>query len=142
MSKEQKFKNSNELQELIDAYFSALEPEFMYDQNGEIITDKSGAPVMTERKPATISSMAYAVGLTSKEEFMALRRKKAYARVIARALLRVEAYTEIMLFDKSAASGAKFLLQSDFGRGESSGDEENSPGGVVILADIENEDKQ
>ncbi|MBP3360640.1 MAG: hypothetical protein J6N52_07295 [Clostridia bacterium] len=140
--KKQTFKNSDELQGLIDNYFSGLEPEFMYDSNGEIITDKSGAPVMTERKPATISSMAYAVGLTSKEEFMELRKKRAYANIIARALLRVEAYTEIMLFDKSAASGAKFLLQSDFGWCEPPADAESSPGGVVILADIENKEEQ
>ena len=62
------FKNVKQFQKLIDAYFESLEPEFVRDGEGNMIFDKTGSPVMTERKPATLASMAYAVGLSSKEE--------------------------------------------------------------------------
>ena len=131
------FSDAEELQRLIDKYFLELEPQYTYDDENNIITDKNGVPVMTDRKPATISSMAYSVGLSSKEELMSLRKKRTYSYVLERALLRMEAYTEMMLFDKSAAAGAKFLLQSSFGWAE----EEESGGGaetgVVILSEID-----
>lgn len=130
------FSDAEGLQRLIDKYFLELEPQYTYDDENNIITDKNGVPVMTDRKPATISSMAYSVGLSSKEELMSLRKKRTYSYVLERALLRMEAYTEMMLFDKSAATGAKFLLQSSFGWTE----EENSGGaetGVVILSETD-----
>jgi len=137
LRKKRNFSSPAELQELIDKYFTGLEPQLTYDEENNVITDKNGVPVMTDRKPATVSSMAYAVGLSSKEEFMSLRKSRAYSNVIARALLRMEAYTEIMLFDKAAATGAKFLLQSSFGWIDEEAAEGGRETGVVILSEID-----
>lgn len=131
-----KFKNPSELQALVDEYFLSLEPERLVDDEGAVIKDKNGVPIMSERKPATISSLAYAVGLTSKEEFIKLREKEKYEYVIKRALLRTEAYMERLLFDKSASGGAKYLLQESFGHGKDTQGADFS-GGVVILPEIE-----
>ena len=126
---------SEVLQKKIDDYFSSLEPRYQYDEGGEIIIDKSGIPILTERRPATVSSLAYAMGCSSRAELEEKKNGK-YKNIIQRALLRLEAYTEEMLFDKSASSGAKFLLQTDFGRTECK-ESESNPGGVVILSEIE-----
>ena len=66
---------------------------------------------------------------------MEIMNRRPVRKILERALLRLEAYTERMLFDKSAANGAKFLLETDFNRQTSSADEASS-GGVVILAEI------
>ncbi len=134
-----KFKNKKELQGLVDMYFESLEPERLVDEDGSIIKDKNGVPIMSERKPATIASLAYSVGLTSKEEFINLREDDKYEYVVKRALLRTEAYMERLLFDKSASAGAKYLLQESFGH-ESTGDDELGCGGVVILPEPEIEE--
>ena len=130
------FKTPAGLQQLVDEYFDSLEPEIMYDVEGNMIMDKSGAPVMTPRKPATVASLAYAVGLTSKADLLELSEEKRYKTVVARALLRTEAYIERMLFDKSGSTGAKYLLQESFGHVADAA-VENDTAGVVFLSDVE-----
>jgi len=127
---------NNTIQKKIDEYFSSLEPDYQYDSDGNILTDKSGIPVLTERQPATLSSLAYAIGCSSRQEFEKIRKRRVTKNIIERALLRLEAYTERMLFDKSASAGAKFLLESDFNRQT---DSESQSGGIVILADVNKE---
>lgn len=127
---------NNIIQKKIDEYFSSLEPDYQYDSDGNIITDKSGIPVLTERQPATLSSLAYAIGCSSRQEFEKIRKRRITKNIIERALLRLEAYTERMLFDKSASAGAKFLLENDFNRQT---DSESQSGGIVILADVNKE---
>ncbi len=127
---------NNTIQKKIDEYFSSLEPDYQYDSDGNILTDKSGIPVLTERQPATLSSLAYAIGCSSRQEFEKIRKRRITKNIIERALLRLEAYTERMLFDKSASAGAKFLLESDFNRQT---DSESQSGGIVILADVNKE---
>lgn len=137
--KTNKFKTPHELQALVDDYFNSLEPERLVDNEGGMIKDKNGVPLMSDRKPATIASLAYAIGLTSKDELAKLKESKKYEYVIKRALLRTEAYMERLLFDKSASGGAKYLLQEGFGH-ESVENDLQLSGGVVILPEIEAEE--
>ena len=134
--KRNKFKNPKELQNLIDEYFASLEPERVVDEEGNVIKDKNGVPVMSERRPATIASLAYAVGLTSKQELIKLRENEKYEYVIKRAILRTEAYMERLLFDKTSSGGAKYLLEEGFGQQV---ENEQYTGGVVILPEIDGE---
>ncbi len=136
------FKTPKQLQKLIDGYFKSLEPEFVYDAEGNMIFDKSGAPVMTERKPATLASMAYAIGLSSKNELNELEESEEFGETVRRALLRTEAYIERMLFDKAASGGAKYLLKESFGYEQCDESEVNGDGGVVILPSIDEEKKE
>ena len=131
------FKTSKQLSKLIDGYFDSLEPQFVYDGEGNMIFDKSGAPVMTERKPATLASMAYAVGLSSKSELSELEETEEFGETVRRAILRTEAYIERMLFDKSASGGAKYLLKESFGYEQGDEPEVSGDGGVVILPPVE-----
>ena len=134
--KRNKFKNPKELQALVDEYFASLEPERLVDDEGNIIKDKNGVPVMSERRPATIASLAYAVGLTSKQELVKLQENEKYEYVIKRAMLRTEAYMERLLFDKASSGGAKYLLEEGFGQQV---ENEQYTGGVVILPEIDEE---
>ena len=136
------FKTPKQLQKLIDGYFKSLEPEFVYDGEGNMIFDKSGVPVMTERKPATLASMAYAVGLSSKNELTELEENEEFGETVRRALLRTEAYIERMLFDKAASGGAKYLLKESFGYEQCDEQELNVDGGVVILPSVDETEKE
>lgn len=136
------FKTAKQLQKLIDSYFQSLEPEFVYDREGNMLFDKAGAPVMTERKPATVASMAYAVGLSSKSELTELEENDEFRETVRRALLRTEAYIERMLFDKSASGGAKYLLKESFGYEQEDDLSQESDGGVVILPPIKEDGEE
>ena len=131
------FKTPKQLGKLIDGYFDSLEPQFIYDGEGNMIFDKSGSPVMSERKPATLASMAYAVGLASKSELTELEESEEYGETIRRAILRTEAYIERMLFDKAASGGAKYLLKESFGYEQSDEPDMSTDAGVVILPSVE-----
>lgn len=136
------FKTPKQLGKLIDGYFESLEPEFVYDGEGNMIFDKSGAPVMTERKPATLASMAYAVGLSSKAELTELEESEEFGETVRRAILRTEAYIERMLFDKAASGGAKYLLKESFGFEQCDEPELMGDSGVVILPPIDEKPRE
>ncbi len=142
MRKKKLFKNAAELEEKLEKYFNSLNPSYLYDDDGSIIYDKSGCPVMSETKPATISSMAYYLGFSSKEEFMSLLKDKGLCDTVKKALLRAETHTELLLFDKTSSTGAKFILQTDFGRDNESAvpDNREDNSGVVILAEVKGDE--
>lgn len=62
-----------------------------------------------EKYPPTMAGLAAALGLT-REELLATKADTEAGRLIANARVRVEAFAEEKLFDKNAASGAKFAL--------------------------------
>ena len=70
-----------------------------------------------EHKPYTISGLALFLGLSTET----LRRYEKeygdteYADIIKFAKQQVEVYAEEGLYDKSKSSGAKFVLQNNFG---------------------------
>lgn len=83
-------------------------------QDGSFLTDKSGA-VMVEEKPATVTGLALALGLSSREELFTLGDKKVKA-LIDRALLKIEEEAEEKLFSKDSFQGAKLFLSCNFKR--------------------------
>jgi|GEM_PF-1890569 len=64
----------------------------------------------TEKYPPTMAGLAAALGMT-REELLAVRPDSEVGRLIAGARVRVEAFAEEKLFDKNAASGAKYALE-------------------------------
>lgn len=94
-------------------YFRSRRPE-KKAPDGTVLTDKSGA-VLTEEKPATVTGLALALGLSSREELFALRDKKVKA-LVDRALLKIEEEAEEKLFSKDSFQGAKLFLSCNFKR--------------------------
>ena len=109
-----KFKSKDEMQEKIDAYFEECKGRVLTDDEGKVITDKYGQPVIIDRKPLTVTGLALALGFSSRQSLLDYEAKKEFLDTITRAKARVEEYTEMMLFDKNASNGAKFSLANNF----------------------------
>ena len=109
-----KFKSKDEMQEKIDAYFEECKGKILTDDEGKVITDKYGQPVIIDRKPLTVTGLALALGFSSRQSLLDYEAKKEFLDTITRAKARVEEYTEMMLFDKNASNGAKFSLANNF----------------------------
>ena len=109
-----KFKSKDEMQEKIDAYFEECKGRVLTDDEGKVITDKYGQPVIIDRKPLTVTGLALALGFSSRQSLLDYEAKKDFLDTITRAKARVEEYTEMMLFDKNASNGAKFSLANNF----------------------------
>lgn len=109
-----KFKSKEEMQAKIDAYFEECKGRVLTDDEGKVITDKYGQPVIIDRKPLTVTGLALALGFSSRQSLLDYEAKKEFLDTITRAKARVEEYTEMMLFDKNASNGAKFSLANNF----------------------------
>lgn len=109
-----KFKSKEEMQELIDKYFDECKGTILKDENGEIIFDKYGQPVIFNSKPLTITGLALALGFNSRQSLLNYQGKKDFVDTITRAKAKVEQYAEERLYDKDGANGAKFSLANNF----------------------------
>lgn len=127
-----KFGSPEELQARIDQYFSSCKGKLAVDGDGNPIIDKHGKPVIVDEKPPTITGLAHALGMT-RRGFLNYRYRPAFARVVARARMQVETYTEERLFDRDGFSGARFLLLTCFGWGEPTSEKEEPPRPVIIV---------
>ena len=108
------YKSAEEIQVKIDDYFRSCEGEILKDGDGNVLTDKYGAPIRINDKPPTITGLALALGFTSRQALLNYQAKEDFVDTITRAKARVEAYAEARLFDKDGANGAKFSLANNF----------------------------
>lgn len=131
-----KFGSPEELQARIDQYFANCEGHLLTIKEADgrevPVLDKHGKPVIVGEKPPTITGLAHALGMT-RRGFLNYRYRPSFARVVARARMRVEAYTEERLFDRAGFSGARFLLLTCFGWGEPAAEKEEPPKPVIIV---------
>ena len=108
------FKSKEEMQKKIDEYFNECEGKPLIDDEGEIIKDKYGEPVMKGKKPLTITGLALALGFNSRQSLLNYQEKDEFMDTIMRAKAKVEQYAEERLYDKDGANGAKFSLANNF----------------------------
>lgn len=108
------YKTPEEMQEKIDAYFKECEGEARLDENGDVVYNKYGKPVVLGRRPLTITGLALALGFTSRQALLNYQAKPEFVDTITRAKARVEQYAEERLYDKDGANGAKFSLANNF----------------------------
>ena len=118
-----KYKRPEEMQHIIDEYFKACEGKVLTDDNGQVLTDKYGSPIIIGAKPPTVTGLALALGFTSRQALLNYQGKKQFVDTVTRAKTRVEEYTESRLFDKDGARGAIFSLAHNF-KGWKDADEE------------------
>lgn len=109
-----KFKTADQMQELIDKYFKSCEGKVLKDDEGEIIFDKYGRPVIIDQKPPTICGLALALGFSSRQTLLNYQDKDKFMDTITRAKLKIEEYAESRLFDKDGVNGSKFTLINNF----------------------------
>jgi hypothetical protein len=108
------YKSAEEMQEKIDKYFEQCEGTVKKDEEGNVLTDKYGDPVMFGRKPLTITGLALALGFNSRQALLNYQAKDEFNDTIMRAKARVEQYAEERLFDNGGSNGAKFSLANNF----------------------------
>lgn len=133
-----KYTSVDEITEKIEAYFTACEGHPYRDpDNGELVYDKYGRPVIVGEQPPTVTGLALALGFTNRLDLLRYQAKAEFNEAITRAKTRIEAYAEARLFDRDGANGARFSLQCNFKWGEDQKKDAENTGPVVrIVCDI------
>lgn len=108
------YNSAEEMQKAIDKYFDQCEGTEKIDDEGHVLTDKYGEPILFGRKPLTITGLALALGFNSRQALLNYQAKDEFYDTIMRAKARIEQYAEERLFDKDGANGAKFSLANNF----------------------------
>lgn len=108
------YRSKEEIQEKIEKYFAECEGTPLRDEEGEVVFDKYGEPIMKGEKPLTITGLALALGFNSRQSLLNYQAKDEFLDTITRAKAKVEQYAEERLFDKDGANGAKFSLANNF----------------------------
>lgn len=108
------YRSAEEMQVKIDEYFKSCEGTFLTDSEGNIVSDKYGAPIVVNSRPLTITGLALALGFNSRQALLNYQGKEEFNDTILRAKAHVEQYAEERLFDKDGANGAKFSLANNF----------------------------
>ena len=112
-----------ELRTRINAYFNSRLVEEC-DKNGEPLFDKNGKKIMKTSAPYTLTGLALALGLDSRQALFEFEDKEMQ-RLVKMAVMRVEEYAEERLFSKEAFSGIKLFLSVNFERWRDSDEEED-----------------
>lgn len=109
-----KYTNSEEIQDKIDKYFQDCKGEMLKDDDGNVIFDKYGQPVILHAVPPTITGLALALGFATRKSLLEYQGKAEFVNTITRAKSLIEKYTEERLFDRDGVQGAKFSLINNF----------------------------
>ena len=133
-----KYLCAEEIQEKIDAYFKACEGHVLTDEEGNIIYDKYGKPVIIDRRPPTVTGRALALGFKTRISLLDYQAKAEFMDVITEAKTRIEQYAEERLYDREGSNGAKFSLQNNFKNWNVAAQEKAAAGApaVNIICDI------
>lgn len=107
---------------------------YFESSKGEPVPGENGETLFRGGYPPTMAGLAVALGMT-REELLAAKTDSEAGRLIANARSRVEAFAEEKLFDKNAASGAKFALARNCPSWD--GDRGGEPPDPALLTDDE-----
>lgn len=135
-----KYKNKEEIENLIEKYFDECEGVPFLDDHGiPLINNKGVIIYKKEPKPPTVTGLALALGFTSRQGLLNYQGKKEFFDTITRAKSYIEEYTERRLFDRDGVQGAKFSLINNF-KGWSEkpekNEEDNHASNMLALAEI------
>ena len=103
-----------EMQEKIDAYFEECKGRVLTDDDGNVVTNKFGEPVVVGARPLTITGLALALGFNSRQALLNYEGKPEFNDTVKRAKAVVERYAEERLYDRDGVNGAKFALANNF----------------------------
>ena len=128
-----KWKSVKAMQAAIDAYFKACEGEPFIGDDGCVVRDKYGIPIIINAKPPTITGLALALGFTGRQALIDYQARPEFADTVTRAKARCEEYAEARLYDRDGANGAKFSLSCNFGWREKAPEADRQEIGVVLM---------
>ena len=126
------------MQEAIDKYFEDCKGEQVFDNEGNPLFNRYGEPIFIGAKPLTVTGLALALGLTSRQALLDYQGRGKYKAIVEAAKLRIENYAETRLYDKDGWNGAKFNLQNNFRRwdAEKAAQEDKKAPAINIICDI------
>lgn len=109
------YETKEELQERIDEYFRECEGIPFFDGDGKpMLTSKGYILYEKQPKPPTVTGLALALGLKSRQALLNYQNREEFNDAVTRAKLRIEEYAERRLFDRDGVNGAKFSLMNNF----------------------------
>jgi len=138
MANRMKFPTPELMQEAIDKYFEDCKGEQVFDNEGNPLFNRYGEPIFIGAKPLTVTGLALALGLTSRQALLDYQGRGKYKEIVEAAKLRIENYAETRLYDKDGWNGAKFNLQNNFRRwdAEKAAQEDKKAPAINIICDI------
>lgn len=131
-----KYETAEEMQAMIEAYFTSCEGKVLTGADGKPVLNKYGQPIIYGEKPLTMSGLARALGFKSRQTLLNYKAKAEFMDTVTRAKQRVEEYVEGRLFDKDGSAGAKFSLENNFGWASKQETKVEAEARVVIIDDI------
>lgn len=105
-----KYGTADELEEAIEAYFEKCKDELVYNDDGEVATDKGGNPIFIPHPP-TIAGLARALGFMDRQSLYDYADREEFSCTIKNAITRIEEYAEQHLYI-GRATGAIFWLKN------------------------------
>lgn len=105
-----KYKTVKELEDAIDAYFETCKDELVYNNDGEVATDKSGNPIFIPHPP-TVAGLALYLGFADRQSIYDYKGLEGFSCTIKNAITRIEEYAEQHLYI-GRATGAIFWLKN------------------------------
>ena len=138
MANRMKFPTPELMQEAIDKYFEDCKGEQVFDNEGNPLFNRYGEPIFIGAKPLTVTGLALALGLTSRQALLDYQGRGKYKAIVEAAKLRIENDAETRLYDKDGWNGAKFNLQNNFRRwdAEKAAQEDKKAPAINIICDI------
>lgn len=114
MARPKLYKTARQMQKAIDKYFQDCQGKPLLDDNGDVLTDKKGNPVLIGDRAPTITGLALALGFNSRQALLNYQAREEFNDTITRAKTRCEEYAESRLYDRDGARGAEFSLKYNF----------------------------
>ena len=126
MARPRRWTKVSEMQKAIDNYLDSCKTEYLRDENGEIMQNCKGEPVILSNKRATVAGLALALGFATRQSLIDYTHRtdddnRPFVDAITRAKLTIEDATAQAAFERDSARGACFLLQNGFGYREEKG---------------------
>lgn len=118
------FSSPEKLQKQVDEYFlSCYQPVI---KDGEFLKDNKGNIVKKLQNPPTVSGLAYHLEVQTStlnrycsgqmDDLGESDEDMLFSAILQRAKQRIEIFAEERLYDKGAQAGARFVLDTHFGR--------------------------
>lgn len=114
MARPKMYDTPKKMQKAIDKYFEDCQGKPLLDDNGKVLTDKNGKPVLIRARAPTVTGLALALGLNSRQALLNYQARPEFNDTITRAKTRCEEYAESRLYDRDGARGAEFSLKYNF----------------------------
>ena len=114
MARPKIYDTPKKMQKAIDKYFDDCQGKPLLSDNGDVLTDKNGKPILIGARAPTVTGLALALGFNSRQALLNYQARPEFNDTITRAKTRCEAYAESRLYDRDGARGAEFSLKYNF----------------------------